>query len=182
MANGVVIKNRVAAMNVDSYNRSAVTGSGVDIPINNGYVFRLDSQSGSSGYEEVWAVEKCSANASTLNNLWMAYSSENVLTANKYKGIDPDPRSFTNVGGLVFDAFKPQAGDVITMTAADISGSPSTGDYVNSTSGSYTLTWSATQTTNSLSMKLLKETYISIGSGAIDSQRVLAYKFAVVAN
>ena len=79
MANGVVIKNRVAAMNVDSYNRSAVTGSGVDISINNGYIFRLDAQSGSSGYEEVWAVEKCDANASTLNNAWMAYSPESFI-------------------------------------------------------------------------------------------------------
>ena len=185
MANGVVIKNRVAAMNVDSYNRSAVTGSGVDIQINNGYIFRLDAQSGSSGYEEVWAVEKCNANASTLNNMWMAYSPEIVITTSgnsQYKGIDVDPRNFTNIGGKVFDAFKLQAGDVITMTAADISGSPSTGDYVNSTSGSYTFTWAASATADSLAMRLLKETYISIGSGAIDTQRVLAYKFAVVAN
>lgn len=179
----VLIKNRVAASDVDAYNRSAIAGSAVDI--DNSYIFRLDSQSTTAGESELWSVTAVSANGSTLDNVWMASSPEVVLTvvgSNYYKGIDVDPRNFYNIGGKPFDAFKPQVGDVITVTAAGITGSPSTGTYVCSQSGSYLPVWSATKTASSFAAKLLQETYISIGTGAIDTQRVLAYKLQVLAN
>jgi hypothetical protein len=137
----VVILNQVAAKNVDSYNRSAFAGSATDL--DNGYVFRLDSK-GSGSSVDAWVVTACAASGSTLDKLWMAYSPENteVLSNSKvYRGLSPDPRDFYNRGALVFDAFKPQAGDIITMTAAGISGSPSTGDFVNAVSGSYIMAW-----------------------------------------
>lgn len=184
MANGVLIKNRVAAQNVDSYNRSAVASSALDI--NNGWIMRLDSQSASAGYLEVWNVGAPVSTGSKLKGVWMACSPEVVVTAagtKQYKGIDPDPRDFTNIGGKVFDAFKPVVGDIITITADGVSGSPSTGLYVNpQSSGSYTLAFGASATADALNLYMIQETYVSIGSGAIDTQRVLAYKFEVLAN
>lgn len=181
MAYGILIQNMVAAMNVDSYNRSAVAGSATNI--DNGNVFRLDSQSSTTGQSEVWSATAPASGS--LNNLWMAYSPEIVtisVNGKDYRGLNVDPRDFTNVGGKVFDAFKPQVGDVITMTAPAISGSPSTGDYVNSGSSVYSLAWGAIPVASSFSLKLIKETYVSLGTGGVDTQRVLAYKLQVVAN
>ena len=77
MAYGVLIKNRVAAMNVDSINRSA---SGSYINIENGHIFRLDSQSTTSGSSEVWEISTGTADGSTLDNMWMACSPPVVIT------------------------------------------------------------------------------------------------------
>lgn len=178
----VVILNKVASENVGSYNRSAIAGSAVDI--DNGGVFRLDSKSAVSGESEVWNVTAPTTSASTLNNLWMAYSPEVVITAagtKQYRGIDPDPQDFYNLGGKVLDAFKPQVGDLITVTGEGLTGTPALA-YANSANGVYTLAWSATQTANALSFRYLGTTYISKGSGAIDNQRITAYQFECIAN
>jgi len=180
-AHGVLILSNVAATNVDSYNRSVVTGS--DIDVDNGHIFPLASQSSLSGYSEVWSFGVTSGSD---HDLWMAYEPEIVLTSAKYRGIDPDPRNFYNASGttgsgsVVFSAYLPRIGDVITVTAAALSGSPSTGDYVNSIAKSCVLTWGAGMG-SFLSYKLIKETYISIGTGGLgDTNRVLAYKLACV--
>ena len=79
--------------------------------------------------------------------MWMAYSPEivDVVSASgkKYRNIDPDPRDFTNLSGTVFDAFRPQKGDIITMTAEGITGSKATGDYAVAANGQYALAWAA---------------------------------------
>jgi hypothetical protein len=180
-AHGVLILNNVAATNVDSYNRSVVTGS--DIDVDNGHIFPLLSQSSLSGYSEVWSF---GVTTGSQHDLWMAYEPEIVLTSAKYRGIDPDPRNFYNPSGatysgsFVFSAFMPRIGDVITVTAAALSGSPSSGDYVNCAANSCILTWGGGMG-SFLSFKLLKETYISIGTGGLgDTNRILAYKLACV--
>lgn len=175
----ILVQNRVAAMNVDAYNRSAIAGSAVDL--DNGNVFRLDTQSSTAGQSEVWVVTAPTASGSTLNNLWMAYSPEVVVTNAQYKGLDPDPRNFYNAGAKVFDAFKPQVGDIITLTGDALTGTAELA-YANSTSGAYTFTWGAAVVASSLSLQYLATTYVSIGTGAMDNQRVAAYKFVVVAN
>jgi hypothetical protein len=178
----ILVQNRVAAMTVDSFNRSAIAGSAVDI--DNGNVFRLDTQSTTSGEAEVWAVTAPTTSASTLNNLWMAYSPEVVVTVSgnsQYKGLDPDPRNFVNLGGKVFDAFQPQVGDIITLTDPALTGSAESA-YANSSNGVYTLTWGASVTASAFSLKYLATTYVSLATGAINTQRVTAYKFQVVAN
>jgi len=173
----VLIKNRTASMNVDMYNRSAVGTTDLD----NGKVFHLNAQSTASGSAECWTAV---ATAGSSLGIWMAASPESVLTSSKYRGIDPDPRNFTNVSGLAFDAFKPVVGDIITMTAAGISGSPSTGAFVISGSQAYTLVWNAAAPGSGsvLAFRLIAETYISFGTGAIDTQRVLAYKLECIYN
>lgn len=180
----ILIKNQVAATDNRALNRSAVAGSSVNI--NNGYVFHLPSVvSASTGYKEVWNTQVISTDADDLKDLWMACGKEIVTTTSgtsKYRGIDPDIRNFTNLGGDVFDAFKPQVGDVITLTSADIGGSPSTGDYIASGSSAYTMSWTSTLSASSLTFKLLEETYVSLATGGIDNQRVLAYRLECVAN
>ena len=110
--NNVVIKTRVAAMNVDSYNRTAVCTS--DIP--NGSVFKLESKSSTVGEKDVWVATQATA---TDKGLWMATSPEVTITKVgdlEMKGIVVDPRAFVNVKGKVFDAFQPKKGDIIEMT------------------------------------------------------------------
>jgi hypothetical protein len=178
----VAILNKVAAENIGSYNRSAIAGSAVDL--DNGNVFRLDSQSATSGESEVWSVSAPTTSASTLNGLWMAYSPEIVITVSgtkQYRGIDPDPQDFYNVGAKVFDAYKPQVGDVITVTGEAFTGTPALA-YANAANGVYTLAWGASQTANALSFRYLGTTYISKASGAIENQRVTAYKLECIAN
>ena len=181
MVYGILIKNRTQSMTDDSKNRSVQAAA----DIANGGVFRLDAQGSQSGSAaEVWSAT--AAAVGTYDGLWMAASPEVVITSSKYKGIDPDPRNFVNPAGYVFDAFKPCVGDVITLSSYGISGSPSTGDYVTSGSQAYTLLWASSGSINPfggrLTMKLLAETYVSIGTGAIDNQRVLAYKLQVLFN
>ena len=180
MAQAVLIQNRVAAMNVDAYNRSAIAGEDLD----NGNVFRLDSLNSSTGCE-VWDVAVPTASASTLDNLWMAYSPEVVITSQgtkQYKGLSPDPQDFTNTGSLVFDAFLPQVGDVITLTGDAFTGTVN--DYANSGSAVHTLHWAAAAVAASLTLTRLDTTYISIGSGSTlgDTQRQTAYKMQVTNN
>ena len=182
MTHAVLIQNRVAAMTVDAYNRSAIAG----IDLDNGNVFRLDSLNSSTGCE-VWDATPPTTSASTLDNLWMAYSPEVVITTSgtkQYKGLDPDPLSFTNTGSLVFDAFKPQIGDVITLTADAFTAAKSTNTYASSGSEGHTLFWNSSATTAAFACQLMDITYISVGSGSTlaETQRQTAYKMVVVNN
>jgi hypothetical protein len=81
------------------------------------------------------------------SNLWMAYSPEIVTvvtaTGNKYRGLTPDPREFTNIEGEVFSAFKPQVGDIITLTAEAITGTKGSNTFAVAANGAYTLAWAA---------------------------------------
>lgn len=100
---------------------------------------------GSIGTQRTTAYEFEVADNST--GLWMAYSPEivTVVTASgkKYKGINPDPRDFTNLSGEVFDAFKPVVGDILTITAEGITGTKGTNTYVVAKDGQYTLDWAS---------------------------------------
>lgn len=79
---------------------------------------------------------------------WMAYSPEVVVTvsgSNKFKGIDPDVRNFTNLNGDVFSAFKPQIGDILTLTADGIGTTAiGTNTFAVAKNGQYKLDWAAT--------------------------------------
>lgn len=177
MAQNVLIKNSVAAQNVDSFNRSAVSASAID----NGNLLVLSGLSATAGEAEVWtAIEPSTADG--LTQLWMAGQPENVATGDKYKNLDPDPRNFKNSIGSVFSIFKPQIGDIVTMTADGLAGTKSTNTFVNATdtTGGFKPVWGATQTASVFSMQLMETTYISIGDGSIANQRVTAYKFQVV--
>jgi hypothetical protein len=180
MTHTIVIPNKIMATNVDTLNRTAVSGSDLD----NGWIFRLDSYSSGSGEGEVFAATQVATGS--LVNVWMALTPEVVSIVapdgSIYKGINEDPRNFYNIAGDMIDAVKLQAGDIVTLTADAFSGAISTHHYGNATTGLWTLVWGDSEAPNALCLHLLATTYISIGSGTIDTQRVTAYKLEVLAN
>ena len=182
MSYGVCIPVSVAAMNVDAWNRSAVSASAVE----NGNVVYLSGKETNSERLEVWTA---AVPSSVLTGLWMAYEPEIVTTTSgtsSYKGIDPDPRNFRNEIGSVFTVFKPQLGDLITLTDDALSTNTAYNagvtTHVNAiiTTGGLQLEWANAVGTSILSLKLLAVTYISLATGAINTQRVTAYQFEVV--
>jgi hypothetical protein len=175
----VLMQNRVAADNIDALNRSAIAGSTIDL--DNGNVFRLDTQSTTSGQTQVW---NATVTGSGLGDLWMAASPEVVITVSgtkQYSNINPDPQDFYNLRGKVFDAYKPQKGDVITQTAEAFTGTAAQA-FANSGSAVYTLHWAAAQVSGALSYRYLATTYIALPNGSIGGQRVTAYKMECIHN
>ena len=178
--NAVLEQTLTAAKNVDIYNGSFIYSSA---DLNNGSVFVKGDESSEQVYEAV------APSTGSLNNLWMASSPVDTILVdalgNQYKPGILDPRAFTNPKGLVFSAFKPQVGDIITISADGISGDYTDGTtkYVNAADGEFKLAFGTTQTSDALSFKILKPTYISVASAnAIGSQRIVAYKLECVAN
>ena len=121
------------------------TGSGLKLSLKllgTNYVSLAD---GSIGTQRVTSYQFEVVDNST--GMWMAYSPEviTVTTASgkKYKGINPDPRDFTNLSGEVFDAFKPQVGDILTITDDGITGTKSTNTFVVAKNGQYKFDWAA---------------------------------------
>jgi hypothetical protein len=100
---------------------------------------------GSIGTQRVVAYKFEVAEAS--GGLWMAYEPEvvTIVTASgkKFKGIDADVRDFANIAGTPFSAFKPQVGDILTISADGITGTISTNTYAVATNGQYALAWAA---------------------------------------
>ena len=117
MAHNVVMQKQITAYNVDSYNRSAKA----DTDVENGYVFKLAKKTGVDGEKVVWSAEQAAA---TDTGLWMAMSPAIVTVVDdmgvEYRGLNVDPRAFTNVAGKVFDAVLLQKGDTIEMTGENI--------------------------------------------------------------
>jgi len=179
MTHGIIVANKIAASDIDALNRVAVSASDID----NGWVFELLTRSATSGESEVWVA---TASAGTLTNIWMAYSPEIVTTvsgSNKFKGLDSDPLNFYNIAGDMIDVFRPQVGDIITLTADSLSTASAVVEsaYAVVTSGQFKLYWSAAAASG-LTLKYLETTYVSKPTGAIgETQRVAAYKFAVSA-
>lgn len=181
MANhSVLLPNAIAALNVDSKNRSAV----YDADIDNGNLVVLSAYSAAAGEGEVWTA-LIPSTANGLTGLWMVYEPEVVITlsgSSEYKGLDPNPQHFYTAAGRTFSVFQPALGDIITITAEGLAGTKSTNTYVNATdtTGGLKPVWGASQTASVFSMKYLGDTYLSIADGSIGSQRVTAYKFQVV--
>jgi hypothetical protein len=178
MAYGILIPNAIAAQNVDAWIRNARSASIVE----NGNIVVLTERSTTSGESEVFMAEIPAASDPGLTGVWMVCDPELVWTGS-YRGLDPDVRNFRVAVGKVFTVFKPQLGDIITLTADNFSGAKASSNvYGNATdsTGGLKLVWGDTQTGSVFSVKWLATTYISIGSGAIDTQRVTAYKLEVV--
>jgi hypothetical protein len=177
MSHGVLIPNAIAAQNVDAWIRSAVCASAVD----NGNIVMLLDKSTTAGEGEVWTAEVPAASDPGLTGVWMAYEPELVWTGS-YRGLDPDVRNFYTAATKIFTVFKPQLGDIITLTADNFSGAKGTSNiYGNATdsTGGLKLVWGDNKTGSVFSVKWLATTYISIGTGAINTQKIVAYKCEV---
>lgn len=180
MTHAIAVLNKVQATDVDSYNRVARSATALD----NGWVMQLATRSSTTGESEVWVGTAPSAVAG-LTHLWMAYSPEIVEVvsgSNVYKGIDSDPLNFYHIIGEMIDVFKPQIGDIITLTGdAFTTGTGAASAYAVATSADFKLNWAAAAVSG-LSLKYLATTYVSKPTGAIsETQRVVAYIFEVAA-
>jgi len=182
MSHAVLIKNSVAAADNRALNRSAFSGSAVT-DIDNGYVFNLQSQGTAGSALEVWLVTM-GVSGSQIG-MWMAASPEIPITVDGtlvYKGLNSDPRNFYNLGGKVFDAIKPQPGDVITLSS-DALDSTTPQAFATQTANTFKFAWAAAPAgTSVMCLRYIASVSIPIGSGAIDSQRVTMYKFEVLYN
>ena len=172
MAYGICIPTKTRAMNIDSLNRSAVSAAIYE----NGSVGYLTGKSATAGESEVWTLT--APVTGSLTNLWMVYEPEIVVTDSRYKGLDPDIRNFRNAVGDVFSIFQPKKGDLITLSADAVTGTKGVNTNVVATNLAQKLTWGSA-ITNGLNLALIETTYISLGSGAVDTQRVTAYLFEV---
>ena len=169
----VLMPTLVAAKNVHSYNASFID---TENDIENGAIIAA----GDYSEEQVYEV----AEVEDLHNLFMVFSPEDTIltdgAGNEYKiGIN-DPRTFTNVKGKVFSAFRPQVGDKILISAEGIEGDAA--EYAVAAAGKNKLQF-ASAAVDGLSYKVLNDSaYISIGGAtAIGSQRVEAYLLECVA-
>ena len=176
MAYGVMIPTSVGAKDVDSWTRSAVCAS----PVENGTAVILTGKSATAGEAEAFtAVLPTTGNG--LTGVWIAGEPEVVLTTGKYKGLDSDVRNFRNEANKVFTVFKPQLGDLIELSADCFTGAFSSNTHANCTDGaSGKWVWGNSQTASVASLKYLATKYISIGTGAVDNQRVVSYLLEVV--
>jgi hypothetical protein len=171
MAYAVVNKAKVMAKNVDSLNRTGKHSSALE----DGVVGGLTVASGT----EVGTYVTPATGA--LTNLWMIASPEIVAINGTYRIGANDPRDFINPANVAFEAFKPQIGDIIVATADTFGGTKGSNGFVVATNAQTQLQWAAAAVSG-LSLKYVEDTYLSIGTGAIGSQRVTAYRFEVVAN
>jgi len=174
---GVLIPEAIAATNVDSFNRSFMCSAS---SLDNGMVFQSGIRNWSTGSgAEVFNI--AAPATGSLTGLWMAYAGDEVvLTDLRYKGLDPNPRNFYLAAGNVFSGFKIQVGDIILLTGEALTGTAAL-SYANAVNGAYQLTWAATSAgTGYVSFKLIGTKYISLGTGAIDTQRVTAYEFECI--
>lgn len=178
MDNAVVILTSVAAMNVDSYNRSFKATT----DIQNGAVFKCGTLSTAEGESEVFMAETASA---TDTGLYMAFTAEDSIVTvggQEYKFGLIDPRLYTNVKGKVFSGFRLVPGDRITI-AGGITGDPEAYVVVG-TNGA--LTYANTAPESGAYFKAIQNTYISaagVGKGTIGgSQRLDAVEIEVAAN
>jgi len=179
MAYNVLIPEAIAAMNIDSLNRHVIDLGTSASAIENGNVFVLASKHTSGSLTEVWEIKQPTSASPT--NCWMAYSGDEVpVTASKYKGLDPDPRSFRNEANKVFSAFKPQVGDIILVTADAFTGARTTETYAHAIADSFKLKWDVNAPSSGLGYAFLATKYISIATGGIDNQRVTAYELECV--
>lgn len=175
MAYGLIVPRKIAAQDVNAFNRSAVSASAYE----NGFVGYFSGKSATAGESEVWTM--VAPATAHLYDLWMVYEPEVVVTDSKYKNINPDPRDYIAAIGDVFSVFKPQIGDLISMSVDALAGTKSTNTFVVATDGAQALTWAAAAVSG-LSLELVDDDdWISIGLGSIGTQRVAMDLFEVVA-
>jgi hypothetical protein len=172
MTYGICLPVKTRAMNIDSLNRSAVSATAQE----QGSVGYFTAKSTTAGESEVWTFTP--PVTGKLGNLWMVWEPEIVVTNAQYRGLDPDIRNFRNEIGDIFSVFQPKKGDLITLSTDAIAGSKASNTNIVATNLASKLTWGSA-ITNGLNLALIETTYISLGSGAVDTQRVTAYLFEV---
>ena len=178
MAN-VLVQTHVMAMDVDALNRVGVYDSA---NVDNGTALVCGVQSTNAGQKHVFSVTPASGVA---KDLWMAYSPEVNTTVDGtlyFKGLDVDPRNFTNLAGKPFDMFKPVPGVDLIQVTKDFFAEGYDPDTVSSATyveiqadGSFKAVASATSNFGGLQFKIFAKEPIIIANGAIAGEAVDAW-------
>jgi hypothetical protein len=178
MAYSILVPGSIAAKNIDSLNKSAVFTLAA---LENGNIVKLGALSSTSGEKEVYvAATPLTASLST-DTFWMVNEPVVVLTASKYKGLSDDPTEFNIAASTVFDVYRPQVGDEITISEDGIAGTKSSNTYIVPADNTPELTWAASSSGVSLAYELLETTYIDVPSANFYTGRKTAYKFKCIA-
>lgn len=184
MANhGIFIPRQIGAMNVDIWNRHAISGSVVG-DVDNGSVFQLTGKSSEIDEFEVWTTALTSA--SPVNDvLWMAYSGEDFMPSLQPATSADDIKEFTNLQGKVFPAYRPQVHDLITLNADAILTTYADGDlYLVPVTGEKKMDWASTPAASGLCYKYIQDITIPFGSTSLNSSfasgREAAYIFECI--
>ena len=137
MAKAIVQKTQVEARNVEALNRTAVHTAEIE----NGMVFLLQNYQNTA--PGVWDL--VAPSTGNLSGLWMAFDEGKILVqdANSevYSGLSKDPGLYTNIANRPFDCFKPQVGDIITMTADAIGNTRTAETLITAVDASLKLEW-----------------------------------------
>lgn len=178
MANAVLVQTSVQATNIDALNRNFVSVANV----NNGSIFSSGALSANVKQDNVFQTVAPAAGEG-LKNLYMAYSPEVVVSVSgnlQFKGLDSDPRNFTNLAGVPFNGFKPVVGDLIQLTADGFTANRGAENFAVATAGQNNLVWGNAAVAG-LSFKLIATRPITIASASITNQNVTAYILECVA-
>lgn len=169
MANTVLVLTRIAADNVDAYNRSAIA----TVDVMNGEVVTLETGlSTTAGKPFVFNATPL-ADVNAHKQYWMACSPEVNVTADGalyYKGINVDPRAYTNRANVEFDVFAVQIGDIVQVSAPFFAANFDPGTVTNATVVEYDATNSgftaktvATASYEGIQFSILKTFPLNIG-------------------
>ena len=177
MAYGIMIESRIAATNVDAYNKSAVSSTSA---FDGGNLVVLAAPSAQG--EERWTATVPATGS--LTGLWMAYNPSEHLTAvnGKYfAGLSADPRDYTNIQGRTFSVFKPQVGDEIEVTADAVSGSSiAAGDVMEGADGSTKLTKVGSHTAGNTAFKVVWKGVSPFPQAGIGMESATIYRLVCI--
>lgn len=180
---GIFIPRQIGAMNVDIWNRHAISGSVVG-DVDNGSVFNLTGKSTAIDESEVWVTALASGSAA-VDDLWMAYSGEDFMPSLQPYGDAENIKEVTNIEGQVFPAFKPQKYDLITLNADAIYTTFTAGDtHLIPLAGEKKLDWANADPGTGMCFKLIQTTTFAFGSTSLNSSfasgRETAYIFECI--
>ena len=174
----VLVQTHVMAMDVDALNRVGVASTDVE----NGTALVCNGQSSNATQKHVFSVAPATGVA---KDLWMAYSPEvNSIfsNGNEYRGLDVDPRNFTNKAGRPFDMFKPVAGVDLIQVTKDFFAEGYDPDTVSNAKyveiqadGTFKAVASATANFAGLQFKIFSKQPIIIANGQIAGEGVDAW-------
>jgi hypothetical protein len=180
MAFSVLEKTMVAAKDIDSLNRSAKSAAVME----NGMVGQLTTQDA----DNVWTM--IAPATAALTNLWMVHDSDNVVVkdsvGNEYKGLTQNPQNFSIKIGKVFDVFKPQLEDILTLSEDGVGGTQAANTFAVATDAQFKLQWAAAAVAG-LSLELVNDdarlhlAAVTSGSSFPPNPYTAANKFKVVA-
>ncbi len=168
---GYIIETRIAAKNVDAYNRTALCEADLD----GGALVELGEMKGD-------AFTATQVKATGKVGLWMAYNPSEHYTVvdDKYfAGLSADPRDYTNIKNRPLDIFKLQVGDLVGFTAGNIKssdlGSVVVGDYLEPEAGGQLARKQTSPTEATTSFKVVQVKTIPMPQAKIGMEQVKVF-------